>query len=703
MQTNWLGKSEGATIRFITVRENGSDLKNIEVFTKRPDTLHGVQYLALSVDHPIVMHLATKLPDLRCFIESVPDFPADSKAGFLLPNIYALNPLGEIEASPDFTRDHVPVYVAPYVLGAYGEGAVMGVPGHDARDMAFWKEHHGQEQIRKVVVPIKPQKDTGSCNGNQIMDQPGILNSLCGDFRGLRSHDASIRIVKTIRDTTGLAWSSEQWKLRDWLISRQRFWGTPIPLIHCKECGTLPVPIDQLPVKLPSFEKSLAQGKKGRPLEDIEIWVNIKCHKCGGAAKRETDTMDTFMDSSWYFMRYIDPHNDGSPFSLEAAEKYLPVDIYIGGVEHAILHLLYARFISKVFATSGYWPSGKGEQAEPFRKLISQGMVHGKTFSDPETGRFLKMEEVDLSDPSNPKILKCGRAPDISWEKMSKSKYNGVDPCDIVHRYGADVTRAHVLFQAPVSEVLEWKEEKIVGIQRWFGRIWRFTRETQERLPPSCLLDPERTQILNQASSLEFYISSHPVSKLEHYILKQLRHSIISVTESLSRTYSLNTVISDLMELTNTLLSTRLEAPIIAYHTLSALLRMLAPVAPAFAEECWEMLHTAPPSRPNLRAPASIFTFPFPTPLAELPTPGGSELQTCVVQENGRRRLAVEIGLPPKELLDGGREAALKDWVVWEIRSTEEGGAWLRGKATATEEWKRIVVARGGTVVNFVR
>lgn len=395
-------------------------------------------------------------------------------------------------------------------------------------------------------------------------------------------------------------------------------------------------------------------------------------------------------------------------------------------MEHAILHLLYARFISKFLATTDLWPSGGGpsNKGEPFHRLITQGMVHGKTYSDPATGRFLKPEEVDLSDPTKPKIRKTGEIANISWEKMSKSKYNGVDPTECIKKYGADTTRAHILFQVPVSEVLEWDEERIVGIQRWFGRVWRVVEHTKGLVssPNYTLTNP--TLELPPVSAF---------SDMEADLWSEVQQTIESVTQSLDKTYSLNTVVSDLIKLTNALSSAVPGiSPAILYHALSALLRMMAPLTPAFAEECWECLHSSLPALST--APSSndttsnrqiqldsIFAHPFPTLSTSLPI-SSRRKQPCAVQENGKLRFAVDIAQPPADLIDDkdGEKRALEDWVLRELTRTAEGSRWFQGKGWAVGEdgeegiqngqtvegkargWKRLIVVKGGRTVNFV-
>ena len=466
MQKNWLGKSTGARIKFPIIAYDQRTHSDIEVFTTRPDTLFGVQYIALASMHPIVRDLAKDDVTLQAFLDTMPTLPPDSKMSYLLPNVRAINPLAYEESTPDATKASLPIYVTPYVLADYGDGAVMGVPGHDSRDHAFWKHNHHDEPIRMVIAQ---SADGATVPVNEPFIQHGLLTSHSGPYAGLTTAEATPKIIEGL-GSKGLGSTAETWRLRDWLISRQRYWGTPIPIVHCDSCGPVPVPEDQLPVKLPPVEGHWLKGKAGNPLEDAHEWVNTPCPKCGDSAKRDTDTMDTFVDSSWYFMRFIDPHNDDQLFNPKIAEETLPVDLYVGGVEHAILHLLYARFISKFVAATSPWNSKNN--GEPFKQLLAQGMVHGKTYSDPANGRFLKPHEVDLSVPSKPIVISSGEIANVSFEKMSKSKHNGVDPMICMEKHSADATRAHILFQAPVSEVLDWDEEKITGITRWFQRVY---------------------------------------------------------------------------------------------------------------------------------------------------------------------------------------------------------------------------------------
>lgn len=649
MQKNWLGKSTGARVRFPVIAYDQWMHSDIEVFTTRPDTLFGVQYIALASTHPIVQQLAKTDVELQAFIDTMPSLPADAKVGYLLPHVRAVNPLAYEEDTPDATKTSLPIYVAPYVLGDYGDGAVMGVPGHDIRDHAFWKHNRYEEPIRMVVA--SSEDESTSVFKNEPFTQEGSLTSRCGPYAGLSSAQASRQIVQLL-ESQNMGSATEVWRLRDWLVSRQRYWGTPIPIIHCNTCGPVPVPEDQLPVELPAVDTHWANGKAGNPLEEAHDWIHTTCPTCHGKAKRDTDTMDTFVDSSWYYMRYIDSKNENMLFSPAIADDCLPVDIYVGGVEHAILHLLYARFISKFIASTAMWnPSNLGE---PFGKVLTQGMVHGKTYSDPSTGRFLKPDEVDLSTPANPIVIATGERANVSFEKMSKSKYNGVDPSVCISKYGADATRAHMLFQAPVSEVLDWDEEKISGVTRWLRRLYEHVRQHRlmwASLPPAKEVQKhdysqnaysrelaivmeefkkltQNTQKLSQevkndkpgtAGGLQIPPSSECFPREEDKALWRLVQSTInSVTQSYGETFSLNTVVSDLMSLSNaiighgSLLPGQATAGNEAECTISArinkcatktLIQMAAPITPAFAEECWSLLHPRPPS-----ATSSILT-----------------------------------------------------------------------------------------------
>ncbi|KAL2828293.1 leucyl-tRNA synthetase mitochondrial precursor [Aspergillus cavernicola] len=716
MQRNWLGKSFGAKIKFPLVAEGSIGIHNdITVFTTRPDTLYGVEYLALALDHPIVLEAAKKDTSLRTFLNEAAMLSNDSKSGYKLANIDITNPLHVIDKNSPHLARRLPIFVAPYVLSDYGEGAVMGVPGHDLRDFLFFKENAEPNSIPIILEAEQASASSTDANAGDVpineakpFTQEGFLTTKCGKYHGLHSREAGKLIVTDLK-ATGYAEFVEQWRLRDWLISRQRYWGSPIPIIHCDNCGPVPVPEDQLPVKLPELGGEWLKEKRGSPLESIEEWKSTKCPSCGGQARRDTDTMDTFVDSSWYYLRFLDAANKQQPFSPSVAR---PVDVYIGGVEHAILHLLYARFIYKFLSQSKLFPEiartgGLLAPAEPFKTLLSQGMVHGKTYSDPSTGRFLLPSELDLSKPDKPIIKGTQTTPNISFEKMSKSKQNGVDPTTCVSKYGADATRAHVLFSAPVSEVLEWDETKIVGIERWFSRLWKLVLDTEHSLSSSSfkLKHADLLAATDHAASL-----SEPVQSLsdnDAEAILSTHRAIRSVTNCIEKNpYGLNIVISDLTKLTNSLLSSPPTSLHIHYLSVSSLIRLLAPVAPALSSECWELLHSTivrdqPDSEPN--APA-IFDSTWPkspltTEQADILSARGG--QVVAVQINGKLRFTITI---PRMLSPTTTESNVleeQNYIITRILETEEGRIWLREK----NDWgkrRRVIVVKGGKLVNIV-
>ncbi|KAI5287740.1 Leucyl-tRNA synthetase, mitochondrial, partial [Ascosphaera aggregata] len=676
-QRHWLGKSIGAKVKFQVFTAEGA--QDVEVFTTRPDTLHGVQYLALSLTHPLIKARAKKTPELQAFIDFANDLGPETKAGFLLPDVIAHNPIASLERN-SAVASRIPVYAAPYVLSDYGEGAVMGVPGHDTRDLAFWKENGTSDEALLVVEPesgdfVASTHIITSKTDSKAFTGRGFLTNRCGSYAGMTSSQATEAIVEDLKERTGRAQFSESWRLRDWLISRQRYWGTPIPIIHCVHCGPVPVPDEDLPVMLPQIDAAQLKSKPGNPLEKATEWLRTKCPSCGADAKRDTDTMDTFVDSSWYALRYLDAHNTERPFSSNAVR---PVDIYVGGVEHAILHLLYARFIYKFLATSDLVPNdymNRYPAAEPFKTLLTQGMVHGKTFKEPSTQRFLKAEEVDLSNPNAPLIKGTNTTPLISYEKMSKSKYNGVDPTSSIEKYGADAVRAHILFSAPVSEILEWEESKIVGIQRWYNRVWKATTEAHEALARAPFTIGSRDVATINELALP---PLEELSQDEVEVLLAADSTIKSVTNCLENTpYGLNTVISDLTKFTNTLSSSALNMTVdstvssstsamILYITTSILLRLLAPIGPALSSECWTELHKQPLMEvTDEEVIPSIFSAPWPKPLlsdkdiAVLKYRGAKSVG---VQINGRLRFSVQIPRWPGSG-EGDQAEQENDWI----------------------------------------
>ncbi|KAF2002439.1 leucyl-tRNA synthetase [Amniculicola lignicola CBS 123094] len=751
MQRNWLGKSEGTLLPFeIHTKESGTQLGSTEVFTTRLDTLFGVQYIALSLKHPIVQKLAQDDGPLRAFLDRPQDLPQDSKEGYLLPGIMAKNPAGVI--APGVALD-VPVYVAPYVLDDYGSGAVMGVPGNDTRDHAFWRANTENSSIKQVIIG-EENTATKTLFPDTSDDRPivakGFVGSDVPEIGGLTSDEAMNAIFERLHASSVTVEKKTNWRLKDWLISRQRYWGTPIPIIHCASCGTVPVPRSDLPVRLPDLPGKDFQKMTGNPLAEDPNWKICKCPKCGSGAERETDTMDTFMDSSWYFFRFPDVENMATPIQPTRASANLPVDIYVGGVEHAILHLLYARFISKFLATTPYWPDGTAHHGEPFKHLITQGMVHGKTYSDPETGRFLHPREIDFTNKADPRISRSGEEPKITFEKMSKSKHNGVDPNTTIAKYGADVTRAHMLFQAPVSDVLEWDESKITGVQRWLQRVIRLSKVTF--IPPTVMksfcplpsLDLPTIELLG-ALRQKKVLKRPPIPDGSPIILNReealiaslkpneqifwsrVQEITSSVTKSYAESYSLNTIVSDLMTMTNLIWDQQHTSEAMSYLRFTAtlnLLRMLAPIAPAVAEEgCEQLLAVATehighlPDHPLARRMyRSVFQLGI--PVADLDIiPALNPTTVCVFQVDGKKKFDCKIRTPPIQILKNHKKT--QQWVLDQIAATEQGNEWLEmgkgklWKIKATDEqphaeypqlpesWTPVLV-KNGKLVNVV-
>ncbi|KAG5924430.1 coenzyme A transporter, partial [Claviceps sorghi] len=693
-QRNWLGKSTGAMIKFPIMAMGGVNVgAAIEVYTTRPDTLFGAQYIALAATHPAVSRLAQTDAKLQAFLDTLPGLPPDAKVGYLLPQMRAINPLAYHDDTPDATKDSLPIYVAPYVLGDYGEGAVMGVPGHDVRDHSFWNTHHPGQPIRTVLAPSEDGSTAVIPNQGPFVSH-GVMTHHSGAFQGKPSLEAGKIMVRMLQ-AADLAKPVEKWRLRDWLISRQRYWGTPIPIVHCDSCGAVPVPDEELPVQLPNVDKHWAESRTGNALESSPDFVNTTCPTCKGPARRDTDTMDTFVDSSWYYARYVDAHNRQQPFSAEAAGRMLPVDTYIGGIEHAILHLLYARFMYKFLASTCLMPrlheEERASSAEPFKRLITQGMVHGKTYINPDNGSFLRPDQVDLSDAANPKVVATGAAAKVTYEKMSKSKHNGVDPTQFIAKYGADATRAHMLFQAPVGDVLNWDESKISGVTRWLQRLHEQVVAIVSAAGPGSPPKDVKHFFESKYPNLESMDGAELAQwDADAALWRQTQHTIASVTRSYEQVYSLNTVVSDLMSLSNVLASSRADVAL-KRHAASTITRLLAPITPAFAEECWSVLH---PSRGSIFKSAL-----FPVQDGTL---GSAMLerrhQSCAVQINGKMRGVVEIPPPPAELQGDD----LRDWMIAAILDTPLGKERFREGQYDVKKAKRAIPVRGGRVMNFV-
>ena len=552
MQANWIGKSVGAYLEFPVV---GLDEK-VGVFTTRPDTSYGVTYLVLAPEHPLTAKVTTddRKAAVEAFVQSVAqeselDRTAEDKPKRGIPTGgKAINP---------FTGAEIPIWIADYVLVEYGTGAVMGVPAHDSRDFQF-----AQENQLPIQVVIVPEQDAAAEPLAAAYTEPGFMvNS--GSFDGKTSKEGKQAVIDYAAKQ-GWGKARVQYRLRDWLISRQRYWGAPIPIVHCPQCGLVPVPDEDLPVELPQDVEFSGRGLS--PLAQLERWVNVDCPSCGTAAKRETDTMDTFVDSSWYFLRYPDAKNEQQVFDPEKTNDWMPVDQYVGGIEHAILHLLYSRFFTKVLRDRNLLNFD-----EPFQRLLTQGMVQNAAYKNPNTGKYIPLDQVDPKDPKDPET---GESLDVLYEKMSKSKYNGIAPEAAIAKYGADTMRLFTLFKAPPEKDLEWDDADVEGQFRFLNRVWRLVMAFHDR--PS---DKAKGNAKGKVNS-----------KAEKDLRRDVHTAIKEISEDLEGDYQFNTAVSELMKLSNALNSAScLGSPVYA-EGIETLLLLMAPFAPHIAEELWHVI-----------------------------------------------------------------------------------------------------------------
>ncbi|MBW4670092.1 MAG: leucine--tRNA ligase [Cyanomargarita calcarea GSE-NOS-MK-12-04C] len=568
MQANWIGKSTGAYLEFPIVGMS----KKIAVYTTRPDTVYGVSYVVLAPEHPLTKQVTTKeqQTQVEAFIKEVAnqtelERTAEDKAKRGVPT-------GGKTINP-FTGEEVPIWIADYVLYEYGTGAVMGVPAHDVRDFKFATNYN--LPIDFVIAEpdkvagfdfSKPESAVFQIDSNEAYTEPGVLiNS--GQFTGISSGDAKQAIIE-YAEQQGFGKPRIQYRLRDWLISRQRYWGAPIPVIHCPNCGVVPVPEADLPVQLPTDVQLTGRG--GSPLANLESWVNVPCPSCGTQALRETDTMETFIDSSWYYLRFTDAKNEQQVFDSTKVNDFMPVDQYVGGIEHAILHLLYSRFFTKVLRDRGLLNFD-----EPFKRLLTQGMVQGLTYMNPNKGGKDKWIPSSLVNPADPKDPQTGEVLERLYATMSKSKGNGVAPEDVIAKYGVDTARMFILFKAPPEKDLEWDEADVEGQFRFLNRVWRLVTEFTA----------------NQSfAKIDQSKLKNPKSRIEKDLRRAIHIAIEKVTEDLEGDYQFNTAISELMKLSNALGdATCKDSPIYA-EGIQALVMLLAPFAPHITDELWHSL-----------------------------------------------------------------------------------------------------------------
>ncbi|KWI03972.1 leucine--tRNA ligase [Burkholderia ubonensis] len=574
MQQNWIGKSFGVNFGFPYALDG--EQKLLRVFTTRADTIMGVTFCAIAAEHPLATRLAQGKPELQAFIDECKrggvaevDMATMEKKGV---------PTGFTVTHP-LTGEPVEVWIGNYVLMSYGEGAVMGVPAHDERDFAFAKKYG--LPIKQVIAAEGQTYSTDAWQewyGDK--DVAVCVNS--GKYDGL-NHGAAVDAIAADLKAGGLGDKQVTWRLRDWGVSRQRYWGTPIPIIHCPSCGDVPVPEQDLPVVLP---EDLVPDGSGNPLAKSEAFLNCTCPKCGAAAKRETDTMDTFVDSSWYFSRYTAP--DADTMVDARTDYWMPMDQYIGGIEHAILHLLYSRFWTKVMRDLGLVKFG-----EPAKNLLTQGMVLNETFyREDASGKKTWYNPADVTVSFDEKGRPVGATLNADGqpvvlggiEKMSKSKNNGVDPQVLIDQYGADTARLFTMFAAPPEQQLEWSGSGVEGASRFLRRVWSFGAANREALAERAAFDAARLGDADKALRREIY----GVLKQADFDYQRLQY---------------NTVVSATMKMLNAIDGAKGATPAVLREVYGVLLRVLYPVVPHITFELWKTLGYADEFGPLLDAP----------------------------------------------------------------------------------------------------
>ena len=649
MQANWIGRSSGAELHFEVVGAGGEPSgERITVFTTRPDTIFGASYVVLAPEHSLVASLtsAEQRTAVEAFCDLVGRQSEQERTAEDRPKRGVA--IGAQVRNPA-NGELLPIWIADYVLAEYGTGAVMGVPAHDQRDFLFARQY--ELPVRQVIIP--EGSDEHAFEGG-AWTEPGVLIH-SGRFDGLASGEAKRAITAAAADE---GWGQEriQYRLRDWLISRQRYWGCPIPVIHCDSCGVVPVPAEQLPVELP---RGVAfSGKGASPLAQLSDWVSVDCPCCGAAAKRETDTMDTFICSSWYYLRYSDPGNTALPFARERVDQWLPVDQYVGGIEHAILHLLYSRFFTKVLRDRGLLSFD-----EPFARLLTQGMVQGITYKNPHSGKYIA--PADVKDPSDPRDPISGEPLEVFFEKMSKSKYNGVDPAAVIDRYGADTARMFILFKAPPEKDLEWDDADVEGQYRFLQRLWRLVEAAAGRG-----LSLSGSSDARDAAAEAVQAGAIPADR---ELRRAVHTAIAAISDDLQGEYQFNTAVSELMKLSNAM-GEHLEAAAqpVATEALAVLLTLLAPFAPHLAEELWQ----------RLGGEGSIHRQPWPSADASALV---RDTVPLVIQIKGKVRGSLEV---PAD----ADKATLETLAL----ESEIAARWLEGKAPS-----RVIVVPG-KLVNLV-
>lgn len=647
MQRNWIGKSEGVEVDFPIEGLNEA----LRIFTTRPDTIFGVTFMCLSPEHPLADRLCEDKEALRRIrqLQREPEI----KEG-IFTGKYAINPLN---------GERVPIWIANFVLMEYGTGAIMSVPAHDQRDFEFAVRYG-----IPIKVVIKPKDSELSEPLNEAFEDEGVMvNS--GEFSGLPSREGKKAVADYI-EKKGLGKKTINYRLRDWGISRQRYWGTPIPIIYCEKCGIVPVPEKDLPVILP--ENISLTGKGESPLKYVEEFYKTKCPRCGKEARRETDTMDTFVDSSWYFVRYCSLQNEDA-FHKEKIKYWMPVDQYIGGIEHAVLHLLYARFFTKVLRDIGIVPFD-----EPFERLLTQGMVCMESYRCPEHDYLFPKEVKDG------KCIHCGSSVTVGRvEKMSKSKKNIIDPDEMIEQYGTDTVRVFTLFAAPPEKDLEWSSQGVEGAHRFLKRVYALIYKHNKWIREIHISESEASSIgMTEEGHAEpaFYCHSEPERSEGKEspispIISLIHRTIKRVTLDIEKEYQFNTAIARLMEFVNEVYGyepkTEEERKVFKFAIRNFLI-LLSPFAPHIAEELWR----------EIGEEGFILNEPWPTYDEAL---AREQMIELVVQINGKVRSKIMIpqGMSDEEIV----KIALDD---------EKVKQWVNGK-----EILKVIPVKG-KLVNIV-
>jgi leucyl-tRNA synthetase len=566
MQQNWIGRSEGARVRFHVAGRDELDGESLEVFTTRPDTLFGMSFCALSPHHPLSARLAADDPALAAFIAecdrlgtSEEVIETAEKKGY---------DTGLSVDHPFLEGKRFPLYVANFVLMDYGTGAIFGCPGHDQRDLEFARKY-GLEVI-PVVLPPDADAKGFEIGEEAYVGQGTLINSRFLD--GLAVAPAKQAVVEAL-ESAGAGTGEVQYRLRDWGVSRQRYWGCPIPVVHCADCGIVPVPVEDLPVRLPD---DVRLDRPGNPLDHHPSWKHVACPACGKPAERETDTFDTFVESSWYFARFCSPRAE-TAVDREAVDYWLPVDQYIGGIEHAILHLLYSRFYMRAMSACGYLSLD-----EPFAGLFTQGMICHETYRGPD-GAWLAPDQVRREADGTVVTLEGEPVAVGRSEKMSKSKANTIDPAEIIETYGADTARWFMLSDSPPDRDMEWTEAGVEGAFRFVQRIWRLVSEPLDRLPPGRIDGPGD--------------GAPPDLSAAALALRRATHkTMAAVTEDIEQ-FRFNRAVARIHELANAVAEVDAEldaedpgARWALREALEALVQLIGPMMPHLAEELWRAL-----------------------------------------------------------------------------------------------------------------